>query len=174
VSAALYDSSVNNGEAAGDNYVGIEGLVGGNYADYLYGDASFNYIEGLAGNDWIDGLGGADYLAGGAGNDTVIGGGGSDQLFGGSGIDYLSGGAGADYFVFSGDTQAGQSDTIGDFEAGIDYIGLPASVRGSVTVVDTAYGVDILTYISGGWHQIFVSNTHNVAQVTASIYYADL
>jgi hypothetical protein len=46
-------------------------------------------------------------------------------------------------------------------------------MQGYVYVLDTASGVDIACYYGGGWHQILVSNTHNVAQVTAGIYYAD-
>jgi Ca2+-binding RTX toxin-like protein len=221
VSAALYDPSVNNGEAAGDRYTSIEGLVGSGYADYLYGDSNANYIDGLGGNDYMAGGAGNDvyavdttqdfvsesptaaggvadyiyssvsftaaagieglFLTGSANiyavgangqNDLLIGNGGSNSFFGLSGNDYLLGGAGSDYFVFNYDVAAGQVDVIGDFAAGVDYIGLPSYLKGNVHVLDTAYGVDVACYVSGSWYQIFVANTHNVAQVTAGIYYA--
>ena len=79
---------VNTGEAAGDTYTGIEGLVGGQYGDYLYGDSADNYIFGVGGNDWIDGLGGRDYLLGGDGDDNMISRAGAEAFDGGAGFDY--------------------------------------------------------------------------------------
>jgi Ca2+-binding RTX toxin-like protein len=251
VSAALYNPSVNNGEAGGDSYVSIEGLVGSAHADWLYGDTNSNTIEGLAGDDWIDGLGGGDNLFGGNGNDhmmsragaQVLSGGagfdtarydyatggvtaalfysaanageaasdtydgieglvgstyadylygdaganyigglagsdvldgraGNDMLAGGLGSDYMLGGEGADNFAFVGDVQIGQYDMIGDFRAGLDSIGLPSYASGSVYVFDSAYGVTIGYTSAGSWYQIFVTNTHNTAEVLAGIYYA--
>jgi hypothetical protein len=100
VSAALYNPLVNNGEAAGDTYVSIEGLTGSAYGDYLYGNAVANYIYGYGGNDWLDGQAGKDYLFGGVGNDTIKG---------GLGKDVLDGGAGADRFFYSSTSEGGDS-----------------------------------------------------------------
>ncbi|MEJ7933323.1 hypothetical protein WG907_03520 [Sphingobium sp. AN558] len=77
----------NMGEAAGDRYVGIGGLIGSNFGDILSGDGADNTIIGNAGNDWLLGQAGADYLVGGAGNDVLIGGAGNDLMDGGDGMD---------------------------------------------------------------------------------------
>ncbi|MBO9559939.1 MAG: hypothetical protein J7515_15335 [Caulobacter sp.] len=75
------------GEANGDVYVSIEGVVGSGFADNLSGDASGNVLYGLAGDDILYGLGGDDQLFGGDGNDFLYGGLGGDLLDGGNGYD---------------------------------------------------------------------------------------
>ncbi len=99
VVARLDYPSLNTGDAAADNYAGIEGLVGSNFYDFLVGDAgdnivfaggSFDYVAGNAGNDTILGEDGNDTLDGGAGNDTLLGGAAADSLIGGGGIDFAS------------------------------------------------------------------------------------
>ena len=60
VTASLANSAVNTGEAAGDTYVNIEGIIGTSFDDVLIG----NSLD----NNWLIGLGGADYLDGGLGN----------------------------------------------------------------------------------------------------------
>jgi Ca2+-binding RTX toxin-like protein len=89
VSAALYNASVNTGEAAGDTYIGIEGLVGSYFGDYLYGSTVGNFIYGLGGNDWIDGLGGTDTLFGDAGDDNLVSRAGAEAFNGGADFDYV-------------------------------------------------------------------------------------
>jgi len=101
--------SLNTGDAAGDKYVGIEGLVGSSYNDTLRGDAS------------------ANYLMGGQGNDILSGGEGDDTLRGGSGSDTLTGGAGADRFLIGAGDGA---DKITDFVHGVDRITLQRSAFG--------------------------------------------
>ena len=59
----------NTGDAAGDIYIGINGLIGSNFADKLIGDNNDNYLRGRGGGDVLDGGGGsdtADYAHGGA------------------------------------------------------------------------------------------------------------
>jgi Ca2+-binding RTX toxin-like protein len=80
------------GLAAGDTFVGVEGLLGGDFDDDLRGDALANLIQGGNGNDW---------LLGRAGNDTLIGGAGNDNFFGGAGADLFDGGSGVDRAVYS-------------------------------------------------------------------------
>ncbi|VDC33185.1 calcium-binding protein [Pseudogemmobacter humi] len=101
----------NTGDAAGDRYVGIEGLEGSIHGDTLAGDHGANILSGLAGDDVLAGRGGNDTIYGGAGNDTIYGGAGHDVLFGG---------AGADVFVFEGGY-----DIIMDFTPGVDRLLLP-------------------------------------------------
>jgi Ca2+-binding RTX toxin-like protein len=80
--------SLNTGVAVGDNYVSIEGLVGGVGRDMITGNASANYLFGADGDDFIYGQAGIDYLNGGGGGDHLWGGAGADQFLGGAGIDY--------------------------------------------------------------------------------------
>ncbi|PRY92789.1 hemolysin type calcium-binding protein [Hasllibacter halocynthiae] len=74
--------------------------------------AGAGILRGGARDDLIEGSDGADRLEGGAGSDVLRDGAGEDVLFGGSG---------ADTFVLAHD---GATDTIRDFEAGIDRIDL--------------------------------------------------
>lgn len=62
-----------------------------------------------------------DVITGGAGDDILNGSGGADFLMDGAGSDTLTGGDGADRFSFEYD---GETDTITDFEAGIDALDL--------------------------------------------------
>lgn len=68
LNADLRGSSQNTNSAAGDVYVGIEGLIGSNFNDTLRGDDNDNIIFGGAGNDILWARGGDDTLYGGAGS----------------------------------------------------------------------------------------------------------
>jgi Ca2+-binding RTX toxin-like protein len=85
-----------------ETMIAIEGLVGGNLGDKLYGDGGDNYLEGRTGGDTISGGGGNDEIIGGYGIDSLAGDAGNDTLLGGetwdngpSG-DILDGGTGFD------------------------------------------------------------------------------
>ena len=75
----LSTNSGTGGEAQGDTYSSIEGIMGGSGNDHLIGNS-------MVGN-YLDGGHGDDTLNGGSGNDTLIGGLGSDILVGGDGND---------------------------------------------------------------------------------------
>ncbi|NGZ05928.1 MAG: cadherin-like domain-containing protein [Magnetococcales bacterium] len=93
----------------------------------LIGNTANNLMTGNAGNNPISGGGGNDNIDGGRGNDEVAGGSGSDTVTGGPGQDTLSGGSGQDNFVIS-ETGSANRDTILDFIAADDQIGLSASI----------------------------------------------
>lgn len=83
----LFDPFRNTGEAAGDTFFSIEGVIGGRGADRLYGDGAGNELRGGAGHDRLTGRGGDDLLLGGDGNDLLRGDAGDDRLYGGAGFD---------------------------------------------------------------------------------------
>lgn len=135
------------------------------YADPFYSGLAHNFLEGGKGNDELtatiatgsDGaselyggagrdvltaVGGMDnILDGGSGNDTVTGSDGRDQIRGGTGRDFLTGGADSDQFVFA--TGDG-SDTVCDFEDGLDIIRITAGAADFSEVTVTAQGLDAL------------------------------
>ncbi|HEX8568549.1 MAG TPA: M10 family metallopeptidase C-terminal domain-containing protein [Caulobacteraceae bacterium] len=81
---------LNTGDAVGDTYASIEGIIGSGHADLMGGDDAGNVLYGEAGNDWLFGGGGNDGLVGGAGHDLLEGGAGGDWLDGGDGLDAAS------------------------------------------------------------------------------------
>jgi serralysin len=70
--------SANTGSAAGDTYVGIEGIIAGIGNDAIYGNAAANQLLGGEGADSLYGAGGNDYLKGGLGADRHDGSVGTD------------------------------------------------------------------------------------------------
>ncbi|WP_082024820.1 DUF4214 domain-containing protein [Mameliella alba] len=85
--ADLQISANNTGSAAGDVYISVENLTGGNGDDTLRGDTGSNLIQGRGGHDQIHGRSGNDSLDGGTGDDVLWGGAGADTLNGGDGTD---------------------------------------------------------------------------------------
>jgi Ca2+-binding RTX toxin-like protein len=104
VSINLANGSASGGDAAGDQFQGVDGIIGTRFNDTLIGfdnqglsvDVYTNIFYGGAGNDFIDGAGSDDILFGGNDNDTVLGGSGNDQISGDAGNDSLLGGTGND------------------------------------------------------------------------------
>jgi serralysin len=60
VTASLAVPSINTGDATGDTYSNIEGLIGTSRNDTLIGDTSGNFLIGGGGGDSLDGGGGID------------------------------------------------------------------------------------------------------------------
>jgi len=106
VSVDLANPAANTGDAAGDIFLSIEGLIGSAHDDTVLADGTINHVLGLDGDDTIHGGGGIDRLAGMAGDDTLEGGAGADGLDGGDGDDtyaFTAGEANGDAIVnFSG------------------------------------------------------------------------
>ena len=111
----------------------------GNGADDIDGGAGNDEIFAGGGGDAIRGGAGNDTLFNGTGNDTSEGGVGDDLLWGGPGDDLLTGGAGADVFAF---VAGNGSDTITDFENGVDHIRVKDAAQDFSDVTVTASGGD--------------------------------
>ncbi len=89
------------GDAAGDTYTSIEGVIASDHDDTVYGTDTGGVTVNLgAGNDTFDNDAGdatqTDTIYGGAGNDTIYTGAGDDTLYGGEGTDTLWAEAGND------------------------------------------------------------------------------
>lgn len=144
-----------DGQGGDDTIAGGRGndlILGGDGDDLLRGDLNSrspqdgdnggdDIIFGGEGNDRIGGKAGNDILSGDAGDDLIYGDDGDDILMGVTGNDILVGdnfsdGSGSDTFVFgNGDG----TDTILDFQVGLDLIGL---VEGELTFADLALTQD--------------------------------
>jgi Ca2+-binding RTX toxin-like protein len=72
VVASLSNSALNTGDAAGDTYFLIEGLLGSAFDDVLEGNKLGTWLEGGAGNDTLIGGFIDDTFDGGEGNDTAV------------------------------------------------------------------------------------------------------
>ena len=69
----LNTNSGTGGEAQGDTYSSIEGIMGGSGNDHLIGNSVVgNYLDGGAGNDTLIGGLGSDILVDGDGNDKFV------------------------------------------------------------------------------------------------------
>jgi Ca2+-binding RTX toxin-like protein len=86
VTAYLVAPRLNTGDAFGDTYDGIEGLIGSQHADVLGGDNSANVIRGGGGADTMRGYGGDDRFFVDVAGDSVIeaANGGFDRVFAGA------------------------------------------------------------------------------------------
>ncbi|WP_342241926.1 calcium-binding protein [Inquilinus sp. OTU3971] len=150
VSINLATGTASGGDAAGDQFTGIEIVWGGDFDDTLIGDAGSNELNGFDGADLLRGGAGMDNLIGGGGGDRLVGGDGDDRIEGGAGADRLFGRFGADNFVYAaaGDTGTGfdTRDVIADFSSAdgdrIDLVGIDAD--GDAGNGDTAF-----TFIGG-------------------------
>lgn len=136
---------------------GKDNISGGDGADAIYGQGGNDKLMGNAGNDTLDGGNNNDRLYGGADEDSLSGGQGNDQLWGGTGADILDGGrgrdilhgeAGADRFVFAANSG---TDTITDFEVGVDLIDLTAlGLGGMGDLLIQQFGADTRISLDGG------------------------
>jgi Ca2+-binding RTX toxin-like protein len=129
----LADETANTGDAAGDVFTSIEGIVGTEFADVLIGDSGDNFLDGVEGNDTLNG---------GAGNDTAVLGGLSSEytktktatgwiVSGLDGVDVLTG---IEFLAFDDDTVA--------------LVTVPTVVLGAAA--DTVTGGDSVDVIDGG------------------------
>ena len=128
-------------------------------------DGGDDIIHGGDGNDRIGGKGGNDELYGDEGDDSIWGDDGDDLIRGGAGNDILigdnfSGGVGADTFILA----AGEgTDTIIDFEVGIDLIALADLTVSDLSI--NSIGND--TEISFNGEILAILSNVNTAALTA-------
>jgi Ca2+-binding RTX toxin-like protein len=114
------------------------------HSESLYGEEGRQKIHAKDGDDIVLGLGGADKIFGQAGFDLLMGNGGKDRLHGGKDMDMLDGGKGDDWLNGGrgDDTLNGGrgsdvfvlaigrgTDTVLDFEDGVDRFGLKGDLR---------------------------------------------
>ena len=71
VSVNLGGGTATGGHAEGDEFAGIESIVGSTFGDTLVGGDGNDRLNGDRGDDILEGGAGADRLDGGAGSDTV-------------------------------------------------------------------------------------------------------
>jgi len=116
----------------GDIVVNIENIIGSNYRDTIYGNASDNTIDGGKDMDNLYGYDGNDTIYGGDATDELYGGDGDDRLFGENGTDLIEGGAGADYID-------GGTDDTSYFGDAVTYETSDAGV--SISLVDGSIGI---------------------------------
>ena len=136
VSVDLLSGFARDGFGSYDTLIGIEGVVGSEAGDLLYGTNSADVLSGGGGDDQIVAWDGADYLNGGAGNDVILGWTGADTLFGGDGNDWLWAGDGNDI----AEGGAGDDVLVGD---------LPGSTESGDDTLTGGLGSDILLGGSG-------------------------
>ena len=169
VTASLANSAINTGDAQGDTYSGISGLIGSNFADTLIGDNGDNFLRGRGGGDTLNGgLGSdtADYAngqavtvdlsntannTGDALGDTYIsienirGSSFNDVLKGDGGNNVLTGGAGADTFVFA---PGFGHDTVTDYTPNSDILQFDHSDFANVAALLAATHDDANTHLA--------------------------
>jgi Ca2+-binding RTX toxin-like protein len=144
VTVYLDGRGVNTGEALGDQFVGVENVLGSAYADTLCGTAGANVLTAGGGNDSLWGWGGGDSFYGAEGNDYVVGGAGADYFDGGAGTDTVS-----YYFASGGVTVyldgrgANTGEALGDRFFGVE------NVLGSA-YADTLCGTTGANVLTGG------------------------
>ncbi|MEO1396049.1 MAG: pre-peptidase C-terminal domain-containing protein [Cyanobacteria bacterium J06634_5] len=136
-----------------------DGEPGGN--DIIFGGNGNDRIGGKSGNDILSGDAGDDFIWGDDGDDIIMGVTGNDILVG----DNFSNGSGSDLFVFGNDDG---TDTILDFEVGIDRIGL---VEGELTFADltiTQDGSNTLLGVTSSGETLAVLNDVQASSLTES------
>ncbi|SIS50466.1 beta strand repeat-containing protein [Phaeovulum vinaykumarii] len=135
VAINLATGSATGGDATGDSFTAMEGVVGTDHNDTLVGDTGDNILIGNAGSDRLYAGDGNDQLTGGDGDDMLVGHGGNDYMNGGAGADTFYGGAGWDTADYLG-SQTGVNVSLrlgtgtgGDADG--DVLNLIEIVRGS-------------------------------------------
>ena len=151
----LSNISNNTGDALGDQYFGIEGVIGSQGNDILRGSINGDNLFGDADNDQLYGGLGNDLLSGGAGLNSLFGEDGNDTLVGGAEADTLTGGAGADIVNADGGNDLVNALVVGedtiDGGAGIDTVSFASSTLAlSIDLSNAAHKLTNIENIIGG------------------------
>jgi Ca2+-binding RTX toxin-like protein len=152
-SAVFVDLAIglaSGGDAAGDQYIAVEGVTGSDFNDELTGSDDANELVGGFGNDTIAGGEGDDLLDGESGLDVLRGGEGNDSLFaralaGGALDDVVDGGGGSDTLYLNRSSN-GATLNLGSGS------GNPTSIEHVVgsSSADTVIGNEQVNNLSGG------------------------
>ncbi len=117
------DNRFYGGDANDELYAGLRDSLAETLRERLFGEAGDDILDASQGK-------GGNRLYGGAGNDTLFagtndfldGGDGNDTLFAGKGGNTLYGGTGADKFYLTAGGLPTSTNTVADFEVGIDKL----------------------------------------------------
>lgn len=134
-----------NGNVGDDNVngnLGDDTVEGGQNNDVVRGGQGNDQVNGNLGEDVVYGDLGDDIVRGGQGNDTIAGGDGNDVIYGDKGNDQLYGGAGVDIYYFM--TADHGSDTIQDFNPGVDKIAFSSLLFNSASNVVAAFSSGVI------------------------------
>lgn len=137
----------NIGDDSVNGNLGDDTVEGGQNNDTVRGGQGNDQVNGNLGDDVVYGDLGDDIVRGGQGNDTVSGSDGSDALYGDKGNDQLFGGAGADVYYFL--TLDHGSDTIQDFNPGVDKIAFSSVLFNSASNVVAAFAGGVINDAQG-------------------------
>jgi Ca2+-binding RTX toxin-like protein len=145
-----------SGEAIGDTFISIEGILGTNFDDVFVGNDNANNLAGYDGVDTLYGLGGFDRLFGGAGNDMLYGGADDDVLYGDGDNDNLYGGTGGDVLDGGGDFDFARYDQA----AASVYARLDGVVAAGGEAIGDTF-VSIEGFVGSAFNDTFVGNNTN-------------
>nr|WP_281423054.1 M10 family metallopeptidase C-terminal domain-containing protein [Sphingomonas colocasiae] len=147
---------------SGPDQVRNAGLIDGDIALGGGGDL-YDGRGGSIGQHLLDSGDGNDVVHGGDAGERLAGGNGNDIIFGGGGADTLTGGAGADIFAYAlaSDSTALASDTIADFQSGVDRIDLSRLAPTSVSIAASGNGSIVRAQTAGG--ELVIRTTGTVA-----------
>jgi Ca2+-binding RTX toxin-like protein len=156
------------GDGAGDTFVDIEAIEGGDFGDTLSGNTGHNKVYGLGGDDTLFGGTGDDLVLGDVGADRLFGESGNDRLDGGEGDDFIDGGTGVDWMF----GKAGRDTLIAG--TGNDYIDGGADAD----VLTGSGGYDFFIFLSaehigtsGGAHDVITDFQQGVDKIDLSAIY---
>ncbi|QQS10754.1 MAG: hypothetical protein IPK81_14025 [Rhodospirillales bacterium] len=145
----------------------IEGVVGGDHADTLRGDANENWLFGGYGNDTLQGRAGADHLFGGAGRDIAsYAGSSSVTVYLSTGTNSGGEAAGDVLFDFEGVIGGGSADTF--------YGGATDDLFIGGAGIDSYYGGDGVDTVSyDGSSAVTIDSSGNGSGGDAASEYVD-